>query len=387
MLPFDWKLLYRKNHEIGNWFCANLSQERPEGVLQVISEQGERIESLEPKISESDLKRIYRSMVQTRIFDTKALGWQRQGRIGFFVPSTGQEAAQVGSAFALNERDWLLPTYRDMAILMLRQVPIWRLISHLMGNKEDPSIGRQMPSHWGFKEINFVSIASTIGAHLPVAVGIAMGMKMKKQETVVMAYHGDGGTSAGEFHTAYNFAGVFKAPIVFICENNGWAISLPSSRQTASHTFSEKARAYGFDGIRVDGNDVLAVYSASKEAVDRARRGEGPTMIECLTYRMGPHSTSDDPTKYRSKEETEDWRKKDPIERFRTYLEGRGYWTKDYEDSLRSEIEIEINEALKQQSNVSKPEINTMFEDVYSSMPWNLKEQLAEEMSLEETNE
>jgi pyruvate dehydrogenase E1 component alpha subunit len=357
-----------------------MSQEIPRKLLQVVPEAGFK-DTYNVNLSEADLKQIYRAMLQARIFDGRALGWQRQGRIGFFVPSSGQEAAQVGSAFALKERDWLLPTYRDSGVLMLRKIPMWKLVSHLMGNKDDPNFGRQMPSHWGFKEINFVSIASTIGAHLPVAVGIAMGMKMKKEDSVVMAYHGDGATSSGDFHTAYNFAGVFKAPVVFICENNGWAISLPASKQTASRTFSEKAWAYGFDGIRVDGNDVLAVYAASKEAVERARRGEGPTMIECLTYRMGPHSTSDDPTKYRSKEETENWRLKDPIERFRSYLEEKGYWTKDYEDSLRNEIETEINEAMKQQSNVSKPELDTMFGDVFSAMPWNLREQLEEEMS------
>ena len=288
-------------------------------ILQVISNEGQTEESLEPKLPDSELKRIYRAMTLTRAFDTKSLNLQRQGRIGFYVPSAGQEAAQIGSSYALRGDDWVLPTYRDTGVAIFRGVSLSLLFAHLMGNSQDEMKGRQMPNHWGYKEINFVSVAATIAAHLPVATGVAMGMKLRNENKVVMTFHGDGATSEGDFHAAYNFAGVFKAPIIFVCENNGWAISLPSSRQTASHSFAEKAEAYGFSGVRVDGNDVLAVYKAGQDAVDRARRGEGPTMIECLTYRMGPHSTSDDPNRYRTKEEIEDWKRKDPIERFRSY--------------------------------------------------------------------
>jgi pyruvate dehydrogenase E1 component alpha subunit len=356
-----------------------MSQRTREKPLQVIFADGHPEESVEPKISESELKRIYRAMVLTRTFDSKALNLQRQGRIGFYVPCAGQEAAQIGSAYALRDEDWMLPTYRDLGVAILRGIPPKVLLAHLMGNSEDPMLGRQMPNHWGFKKINFVSIASTIAAHLPVAVGVAMGIKLKREDKVVMAFHGDGATSSGDFHAAYNFAGVFKSPIVFICENNGWAISLPSSRQTASKTFAQKALAYGFEGVRVDGNDVLAVISAARAAVEKARRGEGPTMIECLTYRMGPHSTSDDPNRYRTKKEIEDWKAKDPIERFRGYLERRGYWTKDFEDSLRSAIDSEINSALKAEENVREPQLETMFNGVYAEMPWNIEEQYRRE--------
>ncbi len=348
-------------------------------ILQVISNEGQTEESLEPKLPDSELKRIYRAMTLTRAFDTKSLNLQRQGRIGFYVPSAGQEAAQIGSSYALRGDDWVLPTYRDTGVAIFRGVSLSLLFAHLMGNSQDEMKGRQMPNHWGYKEINFVSVAATIAAHLPVATGVAMGMKLRNENKVVMTFHGDGATSEGDFHAAYNFAGVFKAPIIFVCENNGWAISLPSSRQTASHSFAEKAEAYGFSGVRVDGNDVLAVYKAGQDAVDRARRGEGPTMIECLTYRMGPHSTSDDPNRYRTKEEIEDWKRKDPIERFRSYLDRRGIWTKEYEDALRKENEAEINNAIKEQEQVPLPELKTMFEDVYAVMPWNLKEQFEEE--------
>lgn len=318
-------------------------------------------------------------MALTRAFDAKCLSLQRQGRIGFYVPCAGQEATQIGSAYALREDDWVLPTYRDTGVAIFRGVSIPLLFSHLFGNSSDEMKGRQMPNHWGYKEINFVSIAATIAAHLPVASGIAMGMKLCSENRVVMAYHGDGATSEGDFHAAYNFAGVYKAPIVFICENNGWAISLPSNRQTASRSFAEKAEAYGFTGLRVDGNDILAVYKAAREAVDNARKGRGPTMIECITYRMGPHSTSDDPNRYRTKEEIEEWKRKDPIERFRSYLERRGTWTKDFEESLSKENEMLIVNSIKEEEKVPLPNIRTMFEDVYAGMPWNLKEQFEAE--------
>ena len=353
-------------------------------MLQVIFSDGSRDDRLEPKLSEAELKRIYRSMLVTRMFDSKCLNMQRQGRIGFYVPCAGQEAAQVGSSLVLNKDDWVLPTYRDTGVAIFKGVPLTKLYAHLMGNKEDVMMGRQMPNHWGFKEFNFVSVASTIAAHLPVAVGVAMAIKLRKENKVVMAWHGEGATSEGDFHAAYNFAGVYKAPIVFICENNGWAISLPSSKQSASSTFAQKAEAYGFEGIRVDGNDVLAVYAATQQAVDNARRGGGPTMIECLTYRMGPHSTSDDPNRYRTKEEMEDWRKKDPIERFRSYLEKKGYWSKEYEESLRNEIDIELNQAIREQEAVGEPDLKTMFDDVYSAMPNQIKEQYAEELKFSE---
>ncbi|HZW56919.1 MAG TPA: pyruvate dehydrogenase (acetyl-transferring) E1 component subunit alpha [Nitrososphaerales archaeon] len=363
-----------------------MSQSAPKEYLQVILSDGKLDKSSEPSLSEQDLKHIYRSMLTTRLFDIKSMNLQRQGRIGFYVPCSGQEAAQIGSAFALRNSDWTLPTYRDMGVAILRGVPVRTLFDHLMGNAKDLMRGRQMPNHWGFKSANYVSIASTIAAHLPVATGVAMAMKMKNEDNVVMAYHGDGATSAGDFHSAYNFAGVYKAPIVFICENNGWAISLPASKQTASGTFAEKALAYGFPGVRVDGNDALAVYKAAREAVERARKGQGPTMIECLTYRMGPHSTSDDPNRYRTREEMEAWKRKDPVERFRSYLERKGYWSKDFEEDLRAKIDAEINTAVKEEAEVPPPELSTMFTDVYSTMPQLLREELREEEEFSESS-
>jgi pyruvate dehydrogenase E1 component alpha subunit len=350
-------------------------------MIHVISLDGKIDRSQEPQLSVEELKKLYRTMILTRILDTKCMNLQRQGRIGFYVPCAGQEAAQIGSAFAVGPEDWTAPTYRDQGVALIRGVDLRSILAHLMGNSSDPMLGKQMPNHWGFKEINFVSVASPIATHLPVAVGIAMGMKMKKKNTVVLAYHGDGATSEGDFHTAYNFAGVYKAPIVFICENNGWAISVPVTRQTASRTLAAKAEAYGFDGLRVDGNDILAVYKATKQAVERAKSGGGPMMIECLTYRMGPHSTSDDPNRYRTKEEIEFWKKRDPIERFKSYLEQRGIWNQDYENQVRADLETELNRAIEEQEKVPPPAVSTMFSGVYAEEPNSLKEQEKEELS------
>jgi len=354
-------------------------------ILQIIFADGNlENRSDEPVLSEQELLRMYRAMVTTRLFDLKAMNLQRQGRIGFYVPCAGQEAAQIGSASALREDDWTLPTYRDTGVAILRGVPVKSLFDHLMGNSADLMLGRQMPNHWGYKSVNFVSIASTIAAHLPVATGVAMAIKMRKdRDKIVMTYHGDGATSEGDFHCAYNFAGVYKVPIVFICENNGWAISLPSSMQTASRTFAEKAQAYGFDGVRVDGNDVLAVYKATKEAVDRARRGEGPSMIECLTYRMGPHSTSDDPNRYRTKDEIDAWKRKDPIERFKAYLIRKGILDEANDGEIRKELDVEINTSVQVEEKVPRPGIETMFTDVYAGeLTQNLQEQLREEIEI-----
>lgn len=355
-------------------------------MLQVISLEGKINAQLEPKLSVEDLKKLYKTMLLTRVLDTKCMNMQRQGRIGFYVPCAGQEAAQIGSAFAATSEDWIVPTYRDQGVALIRGLDLRKLIAHLMGNSSDSMMGKQMPNHWGFSEIHFMSVASPIAAQLPVATGIAMSMKLKKKDTIVLAYHGDGATSEGDFHAAYNFAGVYKAPVIFICENNGWAISVPVARQTAAATLAIKAEAYGFDGVRVDGNDVLAVYKATKLAIDRARSGGGPTMIECLTYRMGPHSTSDDPTKYRTKEEIEFWKKRDPIERFKNYLEQRGVWSQDFENKARTVVDEEINRAIEEEEKIPPPETSSIFKDVYAEEPASLREQEKEELSYESSS-
>ncbi len=347
-------------------------------LLQILGLDGSYDETLEPKLSERELRKLYRYMVLTRMFDTKAMALQRQGRIGFLVPSLGEEAVQIGSSYALEPEDWIVPAYREQGAALLRGFPLKTMMSQFYGNKEDILKGRQMPNHFGNKAINFVTPSSPVGTQMPIAMGIAWAARIRKDNIAVMVYFGDGATSQGDFHVAMNFAGVFRVPLVFLCKNNQWAISVPFSKQTGSENIAVKAQAYGFDGMRVDGNDILAVYTACKEAVDVARSGKGPTLIECVTYRMGPHSSSDDPKRYRSEKEMEEWKEKDPILRFQLYLKSKDIWNEEMEVSIREEFDGHLNDAVDYAEKVGPPIPESMFDDVYRDIPWNLVEQREE---------
>src|SRR6059058_4883741 len=304
------------------------------------------IEGAPPRLSPERLLRLYREMVRLRTLDERMMTLQRQGRVGFYGACTGQEAATIASAAALEPGDWIFPALREGGAMLLRGFPLVPYLCQIFGNAGDETKGRQMPSHMASKSVHQVSWSSCIGTQLPQAVGAAMAARIKGDPTVVAAYMGDGATSEGDFHVAMNFAGVFKAPVVFVCQNNHWAISVPTAKQTASESIAIKAVAYGFPGDKVDGNDAVAVYRAVKEALDRARNGGGPTLVECETYRIGAHSSSDDPTRYRDEREVEIWRKRDPIEAFRTRLLGAGLWTEARDAELRENLAAEVNEAI-----------------------------------------
>jgi pyruvate dehydrogenase E1 component alpha subunit len=344
-------------------------------VLQVIKTDGTAQKTLEPMLDSETLKKMYRTMVQVRVLDEKGMLLQRTGRIGFYVPSGGQEAAQVGAVAALHKDDWIFPTYRDPGMVLWRGASYRDMLAHEYGCAEDRCKGRQMPNHYAFKDLRYVSISSPIATQLPHAAGCAMAIRYRKSKEVVLGCLGDGGTSEGDFHVAMNFAGVYKSPCVFFCQNNQWAISVPVSAQTASESISIKARAYGFPGVTVDGNDVLAVYSAVKEAVDRARAGQGPTLVEALTYRMGPHSSSDDPKRYRPAAEEEEWKRKCPVDRFRKYLQKQGLWTEAFEKECWDASREEINDAARQVEAAGPPGISSMFEHVYEAVPAELEAQ------------
>ncbi len=330
----------------------------------------------EPKLPVDVLKEAYRHLILVRTLDTRMLTLQRQGRIGFYVPSIGEEASQVGSAMALEKDDWIFPAYREPGSALWHGFPFELLVAQTFGNSLDPMKGRQMPNHYGMKSINFVTASSPVGTQIPMGVGAAWAAKIRGDPIVVLIYFGDGATSQGDFHAGMNFAGVFKTPTVMFCKNNHWAISVPVSRQTASPTLASKADAYGFEGLRVDGNDLLAVYAATKAATDRARAGGGPTMIEAVTYRMGPHSSSDDPTRYRPKEEVEYWQLRDPIERMRRYLDVKGIWTKDWDDALRQEIDDLLSETIRRVEKAPPPSLETLFTDVFEELTPQLREQM-----------
>ncbi|MFQ5742560.1 MAG: thiamine pyrophosphate-dependent dehydrogenase E1 component subunit alpha [Acidobacteriota bacterium] len=334
--------------------------------LQVASDLG---------LDSNDLVSIYRAMSLIRLLDQRMLNLQRQGRIGFYGAAGGEEAAVVGSAYGLRASDWIFPALRQGGAALMRGLPLTNYMAQCIGNAADPTGGRQMPCHYSSREAPFVSMSSCIGNQLPQATGAALAARIRGDDTVVMGYMGDGATSEPDFHVALNFAALFGAPVVFFCQNNQWAISLPAARQTASDSLAIKADAYGMPGVRVDGNDALAVYQASHEAIERARGGGGPSLIEAVTYRLGGHSSSDDPGRYRQEQEVTQWQARDPLPRLRRFLEGAALWDAGREASLEAELSTRIDEAVGAVEPVPPPPIESLFEDVYSEMPWHLREQ------------
>jgi pyruvate dehydrogenase E1 component alpha subunit len=347
-------------------------------LLTIIDKDGKAQKGKDPNLPAAELRRLYELMVRTRLMDDRGLALQRQGRIGFYLQSTGQEASHIGAAFALRESDWLFPAYRQPGILLLRDVDLESIVCEWFGNAGDTSKGRQMPVHYSFRRANFVSISSPIGTQLSQAAGAGMAARIRGDDTVFMTFCGDGGTSSSDFHCGLNFAAVFKAPVVFVVENNGWAISVPCRLQTASESLAIKAEAYGMPGVRVDGNDILAVYRVCKEAVERARRGEGPTLVESVTYRMASHSSSDDAARYRDADEYEAWRKRDPIVRFQQYLRQRKLWDEAFEQSTVEGAKQEIADAVKKAEEREPLPPEALFDDVYMNLTPQLRRQRQE---------
>ena len=344
-------------------------------LLTVIEPDG-RTPGFESDMSNEECIHAYRAMLAVRAFDDVCVKLQRAGRIGFSVPNKGVEACSVGAASAVEKSDWIFPSYRDFGMALYHGVPVAEMMHNMFGNSADSARGRQMPVHFSFVEpIRYFSISSPIGTHIPQAVGAARAFVQRGEDRVCLVSFGDGGTSAIGFHSGMNFAGVWKAPVVFVCQNNGWAISCPAECQTASEGYAIKAKAYGMPAVVVDGNDLLAVRKAVQEGVARARRGEGPTLIEAKTYRMGGHSTSDDPSKYVPEEELAAWERRDPIERFRLYLEHTGSWSEELESRLRAEVRAEIDAAAKLAESTPQPALETIFSDVYAELPPHLRRQ------------
>jgi pyruvate dehydrogenase E1 component alpha subunit len=345
-------------------------------LQSVLREDG----SAEPgALADGAVAALYRWMVLNRALDERMITLQRQGRIGFYIGSIGEEATVLGSAAAMETRDWIFPCYREHGAALLRGMPLVTFLCDLFGNAGDVMKGRQMPCHEAWRPGNFTSISSPIATEVTHAVGAAWAARLKGDDMVSLTYFGEGATSAHDFHTGLNFAAVRRIPVVFVCRNNGWAISVPRERQTASETIAQKAIAYGMKGERVDGNDLLAVHAATTRARARAAAGEGPTLIECVTYRIEGHSTSDDPRAYRPAELVEPWKKKDPILRVRRYLEHRGLHDDAGEVRLRDEVREEIQRALKEaEAFAPKPPLETLFEHVYAEPLRQQREQLAE---------
>src|SRR5262244_193197 len=333
--------------------------------LSILDSDGNLDTALEPDIASDELKRIYRAMLLGRRLDERMVRLQRQGRIGTFAPVKGQEAAQIGSVFTLRPQDWTVPSFRETAAMIHRGWPIEKILAFFAGYLEGGQPGPEQRD---------LPVTIPVATQIPHAVGIAYGIQYRDEDSVVMVYFGDGATSEGDFHEAANFAGVWHGPVVFLCQNNQWAISVPLKKQTNSRTIAQKAAAYGFPGIQVDGNDVLAVYAACREAVDRARSGDGPTLIECVTYRLAMHTTADDPTKYRTEEEVKAWEQKDPLTRFRVYLEGKQL----FDASVEAQVDEEIARAVERFEAMPAPDPLGMFDHVYAELPAHLAAQRAE---------
>lgn len=329
-----------------------------------------------PEVPAEDLRSMYEWMLRSRAFDNRLTSLQRQGRIGFLVGAVGEEATLIGTAAALRPEDWVFPCYREQAVALFRGYPLEDLLCQMYGNSGDYLKGRQMPNHFGCPRYRFAVASSPVGTQIPQAVGAAWTARIRRESWIAAVYFGDGATSTGDFHAGLNMAAVQQLPVLFLCKNNGWAISLPRAKQTRVEFLADKAAAYGMPGIAVDGNDLLAVYEVTRQAADYARSGSGPVLLEFITQRMGPHSTADDPSRYREEELLEPWRKRDPLPRFRAYLESLGYWNDEDETWTQQQTENRLAEAIGKVEALPPPALETMFQDVYAAMPWHLREQL-----------
>jgi pyruvate dehydrogenase E1 component alpha subunit len=342
----------------------------PIDAISILDEEGRLDQALEPSIPPDDLRRLYRTFLLARRFDERMLVLQRQGRIGTYLPARGHEAAVLGSVYPLRPTDWLVPVWREWAAYVWRGWPLDNLILLYAGLSE----GTSVPD--GIRDL---PVCVPMGTHVPHAVGIACAARARREDSVVLCYFGDGASSEGVCQEAMNFAGVFQAPIVFMCVNSQWAISIPRSRQTRAKTLAHRALAYGFPGVQVDGNDLLAVVTATREAIDRAREGRGPSLIEAVTYRLAPHSTADDPKKYQDPDEVKLWEAREPLPRFRRYLEAKGVVDDALHARFEAEVDAEVREAVERaeaRMKAARPE--SMFDHVYGDVPAGVRAQREE---------
>lgn len=371
------------------YFAAD-HETKARGTFRLLQEDGTPVEGAEPLLADFDRQKsrdLFAGMLRIRVTDARMMALQRQGRIGFYGEAMGQEAAVVGSAAASQPQDWIVPALREAGVGLYRGMSLDSYIAQIFGNAQDPTKGRQMPCHPCDVERRYVVMSSCVSTQIPHAVGIAMAMKITgDKDKVAFGFMGDGGTSEGDFHVAMNFAGVAKAPCVLICQNNQWAISTPSSVQTASPTIAIKALGYGIEPIRADGNDIFATTAAVSYAAAKARRGEGATFVELLTYRVSAHSSSDDPSRYRDESVTEVWKsKRDPLRRMQIFLEARGWLAPGEAQQWAATMEAEVREAIARQEKAGPPPVTSLFDDVYEQPTWLQKEQREQLLAMART--
>ena len=346
-------------HEIGEKF----------EMFQILNEEGEIVnEAAMPALTDDELVELMSRMVYTRILDQRSISLNRQGRLGFYAPTAGQEASQLASQFALEKEDWILPGYRDVPQIVWHGLPLEKAFLFSRGH----FVGNQVP-----EGVNVLAPQIIIGAQYIQTAGVALGLQKRGEKAVAVTYTGDGGSSQGDFYEGINFAGAFKSPAIFIVQNNQFAISTPRELQTAAKTIAQKGIAAGLPSVLVDGMDALAVYAVTKQARERAINGEGPTFIETMCYRYGPHTMAgDDPTRYRTADTDSEWAKKDPLVRFRKFLAGKGLWTEEKENEVIERAKEEIKVAIKKADATPKQKVTELMDNMYKGdMPFNLKEQ------------
>lgn len=358
------------------------SSEEEEGRIpcfRVLDEDGNFLpgnNALDQVIGEEMGVKMYSTMVKVETADTIFYEAQRQGRLSFYLTSSGEEAVSIGSAAALSPHDIFMLQYRELGVLLWRGFTLQEMANQCFGNKYDYGKGRQMPIHYGSNQLNILTISSPLATQIPQAAGVAYSLKMEGKDACAVTYFGDGTTSEGDFHAGLNFAAVMDAPVVFVCRNNGWAISTPVAEQFRSDGIVSKGKGYGIASIRVDGNDALAVYNAIRVAREMAIKKQTPILVEALTYRVSHHSTSDDSTKYRPTEEIEHWKTtRSPVARFRKWIERKGWWGDEKESQLRRDLRKQVLQAIQEAEKMEKPSLSELFTDVYDHLPSNLEEQ------------
>ncbi len=351
---------------------------RAVGLFQILDEHGQADAARVPALPAQDLIRMFESMVRSRVLDDTLMLMQRQGRISFYLEARGQEAGVVAAAQALRRTDVLFPALRESSAALHRGLPLRAYLAQMFGNANDPARGRQMPCHPSSRAIRHVSGSSSVASQMPHATGLAWAARIRGESVVALCFVGDGGTSEDDFQSALNFAAVFKVPVVFVCQNNQWAISTPVTSQTASRSIAIKGLSLGVPSVRADGNDVLGMYAIVKEALDKARSGGGPSFIEAVTYRLGAHTTSDDPGRYRNPDEVKAWERKDPLLRFGAWLDAQRVFSREAQAATRHGIEAQVRDAIAAEEAVGPPPVESLFADVLATPSWPLAEQRAE---------
>ena len=346
-------------------------------VFQILKQDGSLHRGAnQPDMDQELALRIYRAMLFTRVLDERMLAAQRQGRLSFYMQSTGEEGAIVAFTAALDKADMIMAQYREQGALAYRGFTVDEFMNQLFGNELDYGKGRQMPIHYGSTQLHYMTISSPLATQIPQAVGYAYGMKLDDDGLCSATIFGEGAASEGDFHAAMNMAAVHKVPVIFLCRNNGYAISTPVSEQFAGDGITPRALGYGMRAIRVDGNDVLAVYEATREARRMAVEESRPVLIEAMTYRLAAHSSSDDPSGYRSRKEEEVWRAKDPLMRMRNWMIKKKWWSEDEEKETQEKVRREVLEAMKKAEKRPPPPLESLITDVYDQVTPSLQQQL-----------